>query len=87
MIAVNSGLPFSRVPVRAMTVTPPVMSVPEFVIHLFDPSMTQCPSSVLAVVRVPPASVPAPSSVSPNAQRFLPAAHFGRNLSFCSGVP
>src|SRR5215208_4165766 len=76
-IAVSSGLPFSRVPVLAMIVTPPVMSVPEFVIHFFDPLMTHSPPTSSAVVRVPPASLPASSSVRPNAQRFSPAAHFG----------
>jgi hypothetical protein len=72
MIAVSSGLPFSRVPVRAMTVTPPVMSVPELVIHFFEPFMTHRPPSSSAVVCVPPASVPAFSSVRPKAQSLLP---------------
>lgn len=87
MIAVSSGLTPSRVPVLAMTVAPAVMSVPEFVIHFFDPLMTHSPPSSSAVVRVPPASVPASSSVRPKAHRFSPVAHLERNFSFCSCVP
>ena len=46
-MAVSSGLPFSRplAPVEAIIVTPPVMSVPELVIHFFEPFMTHSPSS------------------------------------------
>ncbi len=87
MSAVSSGLPSSLVPVRAMTVTPAVMSVPELVIHFFEPFMIHPPSFRSAVVRVPPASVPASSSVSPKAHRRSPPAHGRRNFSFCSGVP
>jgi hypothetical protein len=86
-IAVSSGLLFSRVPVLAMIVTPPVMPVPEFVIHFFDPLTTHSPPSSFAVVRVPPASVPASSSVRPKAQRFSPVAHLERNFCFWSWVP
>jgi len=88
MIAVSSGLSFSRVPVRAMAVTPPVMSVPPLVIHFFEPLMTHSPSSSSAVVLVPPASVPASSSVRPKAQSLLPPAMTSpRKCSFCSRVP
>jgi hypothetical protein len=87
MSAVSSGLPSFLVPVRAMIVTPAVMSVPELVIHFLEPSITHSPSRNSAVVRVPPASVPASSSVSPKAQRRSPAAHGRRNFSFCSRVP
>ena len=83
----SSGLPFSRVPVLAMAVTPLVMLVPELVIHFLDPLTTHSPLSSFAVVRVPPASVPASSSVRPKAQRFSPVAHLERNFSFCSWVP
>ena len=71
-IAVSSGLSFSRVPVRVIAVTPPVMSVPELVIHFFEPLTTQRPSFSSAVVCVPPASVPAFSSVRPKAQSLSP---------------
>jgi hypothetical protein len=71
MIAVSSGLPFSRVPVRAMAVTPAVTSVPPLVIHFFDPLTTQC---LLELRRRPcPARVGAGVLLGePNAQSFLP---------------
>src|SRR4028119_691182 len=72
MIAVSSGLSFSRVPVWAIAVTPPVKSVPELVIHFLEPLTTQRPSFSSAVVCVPPASVPAFSSVRPKAQSRSP---------------
>jgi hypothetical protein len=40
------------------------MSVPELVMNALLPLMTHWPSSSRAVVRVPPASLPAPGSVS-----------------------
>jgi hypothetical protein len=46
------------------------------------------PSSLSrAVVRVPPASEPAPGSVSPNAASLRPATRSGRYFCFCSSVP
>jgi hypothetical protein len=87
-IAVSSGSPSSSVPVWAMAVTPPVTSVPAFVIHFLEPLMTHCPSSSSAVVSVPPASVPALSSVRPKAQSFSPLRITSpRKYSFCSSVP
>ena len=50
----------SSSPVRAVIVTPQVMSVPAFVMKSFEPEMTQDPSRSAAVVRVLPASEPAP---------------------------
>ena len=87
MIAESSGRPSGRAPVRAITVTPAVMSVPELVIHFFSPLMTQAPSRSSAVVSVPPASVPAFGSVRPKAQSRRPVAQGARKRSYCSGVP
>ena len=60
MIAEISFLPSSVVPVTAVTVTRPVMSVPELVMNALVPLMTHSlPSSdSRAVVVVPPASEP-----------------------------
>jgi hypothetical protein len=49
----------SSPPVRAVIVTPHVMSVPAFVMKSFEPLTTQEPSRSSAVVRVAPASEPA----------------------------
>ena len=54
-------------PVRAVSVTPQVTSVPAFVMNIFEPFTTHDPSRSSAVVRVLPASEPAPGSVSPKA--------------------
>ena len=45
-----SGLPSGRVPVTAVIVVPPVMSVPELVMKAFVPLMTQLPSRSSACV-------------------------------------
>jgi len=74
-------------PVRAVIVTPHVMSVPAFVMKIFEPSIVQRPSSSAAVVRVAPASEPAPGSVRPNAARRLPDASSGSQRRFCSSLP
>ena len=55
-------------PVRAVSVTPQVTSVPAFVMNIFEPFTTHEPSRSSAVVRVLPASEPAPGSVSPTAR-------------------
>ncbi len=65
MIVLISGLPLSRVPVRAVTVTRLVMSEPELVMNCLAPSTTHSPFSRTALVRVAPASEPAPGSVRP----------------------
>ena len=41
----------------------------------------------VTVVRVAPASEPAPGSVRPNAASFLPEARLGSHSRFCSSVP
>ena len=64
-------------PVRAVIVTHEVMSVPAFVMKIFEPSTTQLAVVEPAVVRVAPASEPAPGSVSPNAASFRPEARSG----------
>ncbi len=63
--------------VTAVTVTSPVMSVPELVMNALVPLMTHSPPSRRAVVRVAPASVPPPGSVSPKAPSIVPAQRGG----------
>ena len=65
MNALISASPLAVVPVRAVTMYVPAW--PALVMNRLPPSMTQQPSasSNRAVVRVPPASLPAPGSVSP----------------------
>ena len=91
---VYPGVPFSTTmfeisssPVRAVMVTPQVMSVPAFVMKSFEPLITHEPSRSSAVVRVFPASEPAPGSVRPNAARRLPEARSGSQRCFCSSLP
>src|SRR3954463_14220278 len=55
-------------PVCAVIVTQAVMSVPAFVMKIFEPSITQRPSRSAARVRVAPASEPAPAR-GPGARR------------------
>ncbi len=77
----------SSSPVRAVIVTHAVISVPAFVMKIFEPLTTQWPSRSSAVVRVAPASEPAPGSVSPNAASFSPEASCGSHSRFCSSLP
>ena len=72
---------------RAVIVTSAEISVPAFVMNILAPSITHSPSSSRAVVRVAPASEPAPGSVRPNAASRLPEASCGSQRRFCSGVP
>ena len=65
MIVDSSGLPPSRSPVRAVTVTSEVISEPELVMNCLAPLTTHSPSARTALVFVAPASEPAPGSVSP----------------------
>ena len=74
-------------PVAAVTVTPQVMSVPAFVMNIFEPSITHDPSSSRAVVLVAPASEPASGSVSPKAASLRPLARSGSHSRFCSSLP
>ena len=74
-------------PVTAVTVTKPVMSVPELVMNALVPLMTHSSPSSTAVVRVAPASVPPPGSVSPKAPSASPEASRGSHSRFCSSVP
>ncbi len=89
MNALISASPLSVVPVRAVTMYVP--ACPAFVMNRLPPSITQVsPSGVVsrrAVVRVPPASDPAPGSVRPYAPITRPEARGRRNRSFCSAVP
>ena len=68
----------SSSPVRAVSVTPQVMSVPALVMNIFEPLTTQLPSRSSAVVRVLPASEPAPGSVRPNAASFAAGGEVGQ---------
>ena len=74
-------------PVRAVIVTHALMSVPAFVMKIFAPLMVQEPARSSAVVRVAPASDPAPGSVSPNAASRFPEASSGSHCCFCSSFP
>ena len=64
-------------PVSAVIVTQEVMSVPAFVMKIFEPSTTHSPSRSSARVCVAPASDPAPGSVRPKAASFRPDARSG----------
>ena len=77
----------SSSPVRAVTVTSAEISVPAFVMNILAPSTTHSPPSRRALVRVAPASEPAPGSVSPKAARRRPDASCGSHRCFCSGLP
>ena len=79
--------PRSSVPVTAVIVVPPVMSVPELVMNALVPLMIQRPSRSSARVCVAPASEPALGSVKPNAQSFSPRASGTRYCCFCASVP
>ncbi len=59
-------------PVTAATVTNAVMDVPLLVMNALVPLMTHSSPSSTAVVRVAPASVPPPGSVSPKAPSASP---------------
>ena len=74
-------------PVTAVTVTSPVMAVPELVMNDLDPLITQSSPSTTAVVRTLPASDPLPDSVRPKAPSISPAASLGSQVAFCSSVP
>ena len=55
--------------------------------NILEPSITHSPSSSRAVVRVAPASDPAPASVSPNAASRAPEASCGSQRPRCSSSP
>ncbi len=91
---VYPGVPFSTTmfeisssPVRAVIVTPHVMSVPAFVMKSLEPLTIHEPSRSSAVVRVAPASEPASGSVRPKAASRRPDARSGSQRLFCSSVP
>ena len=87
MIVEMAFLPFSRVPVTAVTVTSEVMSVPELVMNCLLPLITHSSPSRLAVVLVAPASDPAPGSVRPKPASLRPATRSGSHFCFCSSLP
>ena len=77
----------SSSPVSAVIVTHAVMSVPAFVMKIFEPLTIHSPSRSSARVRVAPASEPAFGSVSPNAASLSPDASCGSHSCFCSSSP
>ena len=79
--------PSSRVPVTAVTVTNPVIEVPELVMNALLPLITHSSPSSTAVVRVAPASEPPPGSVSPKPPSSSPRVSRGSHSRFCSSVP
>ena len=88
------GVPFgttmfeiSPSPVSAVIVTHAVISVPAFVMNIFEPSTIQEPSRSSARVRVAPASDPAFASVSPNAASASPDARRGSHSCFWASLP
>ena len=87
MIEEISLPPSGLVPVTAVTVTRPVMSVPELVMNDFVPVMTHSSPSRTAVVRVAPASEPPPGSVRPKAPSISPVTRRGSHSRRCSSVP
>ena len=72
---------------RAVIVTQALMSVPAFVMNIFEPFTIHCPSRSSARVSVLPASEPAFGSVSPNAARLSPEASRGTHSRFCCSLP
>ena len=87
MIAEIWAVPSSLVPVRAVTVTTDVMSVPELVMNALAPLMTHSWPSRAARVLVAAASEPASGSVRPKPASARPATRSGRNRCFCSSLP
>lgn len=89
MIEEISGLPSGVRPVTAVTVTRPVMSVPELVMKHLVPLITHSSvaSSRRAVVRVAPASEPPSGSVRPKAPRISPEQRRGSHSAFWASVP
>ena len=88
------GVPFGTMmfeispsPVTAVIVTQALMSVPAFVMKIFEPSITHSPSLSIAFVRVAPASEPASGSVRPNAASPSPDASFGSHSLLLLLVP
>ena len=74
-------------PVTAATVTKAVMYVPLLVMNALVPLMTHSSPSSTAVVRVAPASVPPPGSVSPKAPSASPEASRGSHSARWASVP
>ena len=74
-------------PVTAVTVTNEVIDVPLLVMNALLPLIRHWPSSRTAVVRVPPASLPAPGSVRPNAPIAAPEVSDGSHCCFWASVP
>ena len=67
--------------------TTEVSSEPELVMNCFAPLTTHSPSTSSALVRVAPASEPAPGSVRPKPAIARPATRSGSHCCFCSSVP
>ena len=84
-----SCLPSAVRPVTAVTVTRPVMSVPELVMNALVPLITHSsPSSSTAVVRVPPrVGAAAGLGQAERAQHLARSTAGAATARFCSSVP
>jgi len=85
--AETCGDPSGFSPVRAVTVTTEVISVPELVMNALAPLRIHWSPSRTARVRGAPASEPAPGSVRPKPARVRPATRSGSHRSFCASDP
>ena len=79
--------PSARLPVTAVIVVPPEISVPELVMNAFVPLMIHLPSRSSAFVCTLPASLPAPGSVRPKPHSIVPCASGTRYSCFWRSVP
>ena len=68
-------------------VTTKISPTPAWVMKILEPFRTKWSPRSCATVFVPPASEPAPGSVSPNPPSTFPWARSGTKRRFCSSVP
>ena len=83
----KAEMPFFSFSRSVTAITTAVSAMRPLVMNVFEPFSTQSGPSRTAVVRVPPASEPAPLSVSPQHPIFSPRASGVRKRRFCSSVP
>ena len=79
--------PSAFLPVTAASTTGPVTSVPELLMKILAPLITQLPSTSLARVWIAPASDPAFGSVNAIEPMREPSRMGRRNFSFCASLP
>ncbi len=87
MMQDSSGLPSSRTPVRASTVTPAVIRVAALVMKILLPLITHSLPSSTALVFELEASDPAFASVSPKPHSDSPLHSAGRYFFFWASLP